>query len=1163
MRLLRLRTSLAVFALLGAACSETLAPKLERIQSQLANALTCTINWTGTAPEADNDWRNPGNWAPARLPNATDNVCITADGSFAQLFGTVNVNSITVGVPGSANPAWLAVRGTGIFTTGPEVPALLTVANGIENNGRVTMDITHRGAVRITIAGGTFENRGRFQALARNFGVDGGSVTHWFDGNVVNDGLIDFYSSVEMTGTWTNRGAVKLTQVQNNFEEPYFYNLTNGTWNQVSGSLNVAGTFEVRDGLFRFESGEIIGSEGPIVLRGAFQIAPNANNASGNVSLRQNVAMSGDVPTGLTVLVAGHAYGTTGIFVNTVVTTPSGFVNNGTMRLLGTGHVGGTAAVLVVGSNGTIINNGRIETIPGPNFQGRAINGAIDNRAGATVHLQAQTSFGVTNPVFTNSGTWNSATAFMSMPNNTTWIQNGGTMDVSAGYHHGSGGEFRLVGGTITGEPFLINTIIRIPTGSTAKGNLFTILSSLIGDVMPGQQITVAGYQPSHGMPSANGLLNVPANSTNHGTIVMSASGPLPGSTAISIAPGATLTNAADGRIEAAAGSSETGRFILGNLTNEGTMVIGTMTRHQDGTLRTSNVVSGSGELRLWGTTLATGVMDLQLRNEGDFHVGAAPGAAGAVTVKNFWMPGGGAFNANIGGSAPGVDFDRMTVTQGMSISAGTFLKVSTTTDGCADGGSSYEVITFPVRSGDWDNKVGLDLGGGRIVTTVPGTTNYLLNVGGPSCTPSDVTPPVIAATVDGTLGNNGWYTSNVSITWSVTDSESAISSQTGCDDASVTSDNAGVTFTCSATSDGGTATQSVTIKRDATPPVITTSQSPMPNANGWNNTDVTAFWSATDAMSGLEGAADRQNTFNGEGLRMNFGGRYFDKAGNVAVALIFASIDRTPPVVSASRAPLANANGWNNSDVTATYSATDALSGIAGSANATRLFNAEGAAQDGSHTFTDLAGNTAVAGVGDVNIDKTAPVVTVTRSPLPDATGWNNTDVTATWSASDALSGIDGSSIATHLFSTDGAGQSATRSFSDKAGNGASATISGINIDKTPAPPPPPPTLNPSCSVTPSEIWAPNNKMVAVRVTVGGTGVTSYSLRSVVNNESGSADVAGWTLGAADVDGFVLAKRNGGGTGRTYTLTYDVFGAGGATGSCAVTVRVPHDQRR
>ena len=66
------------------------------------------------------------------------------------------------------------------------------------------------------------------------------------------------------------------------------------------------------------------------------------------------------------------------------------------------------------------------------------------------------------------------------------------------------------------------------------------------------------------------------------------------------------------------------------------------------------------------------------------------------------------------------------------------------------------------------------------------------------------------------TLGADGWYTGNVSVAWTVTDDESAITSAP-CAASTVTADTAGTTFTCTATSAGGTATQSVTIKR-ATP---------------------------------------------------------------------------------------------------------------------------------------------------------------------------------------------------------------------------------------------------------------------------------------------------------------------------------------------------------
>ena len=60
-------------------------------------------------------------------------------------------------------------------------------------------------------------------------------------------------------------------------------------------------------------------------------------------------------------------------------------------------------------------------------------------------------------------------------------------------------------------------------------------------------------------------------------------------------------------------------------------------------------------------------------------------------------------------------------------------------------------------------------------------------------------------------------------------DAESAISTSSGCGPTTVTSDNAGTTFTCSATSGGGSATQTVTVRRDATGPTLDPSVSPNP----------------------------------------------------------------------------------------------------------------------------------------------------------------------------------------------------------------------------------------------------------------------------------------------------------------------------------------------
>ena len=85
----------------------------------------------------------------------------------------------------------------------------------------------------------------------------------------------------------------------------------------------------------------------------------------------------------------------------------------------------------------------------------------------------------------------------------------------------------------------------------------------------------------------------------------------------------------------------------------------------------------------------------------------------------------------------------------------------------------------------------------------------------------TDVTPPVITPHIVGTLGSPGWYVSDVSVTWTVTDPESSFTAS-GCDAATITADTAGITLTCTATSYGGTATGSATVKRDATPPMPT-----------------------------------------------------------------------------------------------------------------------------------------------------------------------------------------------------------------------------------------------------------------------------------------------------------------------------------------------------
>jgi probable HAF family extracellular repeat protein len=88
--------------------------------------------------------------------------------------------------------------------------------------------------------------------------------------------------------------------------------------------------------------------------------------------------------------------------------------------------------------------------------------------------------------------------------------------------------------------------------------------------------------------------------------------------------------------------------------------------------------------------------------------------------------------------------------------------------------------------------------------------------------TPVPSTPPTVTPHLVGTLGGDGWYTSNVDVSWVLDGGGLPITSTSGCDPVTISTDTAGTTLACTAGSAGGPTTASVTVKRDATPPVVT-----------------------------------------------------------------------------------------------------------------------------------------------------------------------------------------------------------------------------------------------------------------------------------------------------------------------------------------------------
>lgn len=279
--------------------------------------------------------------------------------------------------------------------------------------------------------------------------------------------------------------------------------------------------------------------------------------------------------------------------------------------------------------------------------------------------------------------------------------------------------------------------------------------------------------------------------------------------------------------------------------------------------------------------------------------------------------------------------------------------------------------------------------------------------------TPSDTTPPVISPQISGSSGNNGWFVSDVTVSWTVTDPDSAITSTAGCAAATVTTNTAGTTFTCTATSAGGTDSRSVTVGRDATPPAINGIRSPGPNAAGWNHTDVVVSFTCSDDTSGIA-TCPGSTTVIAEGANQIVSATAFDNAGNEASATVSGiSIDKNGPVITVPGALAAEATSAAGSVVTYSASASDDLSGT----GAPTCSPASGSTfalgtTAVTCTATDLADNSASKGFTVNVVDTTPPAIA--GLSVSSAALWppnhKMVDITVNYTATDAVSAVTSS---------------------------------------------------------------------------------------------------------------------------------------------------------
>ncbi|MFB3826075.1 MAG: LamG domain-containing protein [Bryobacteraceae bacterium] len=106
------------------------------------------------------------------------------------------------------------------------------------------------------------------------------------------------------------------------------------------------------------------------------------------------------------------------------------------------------------------------------------------------------------------------------------------------------------------------------------------------------------------------------------------------------------------------------------------------------------------------------------------------------------------------------------------------------------------------------------------------------------------------------------------------------------------------------------------------------------------------------------------------------------------------------------------------------------------------------------------------------------------------------------------------------------------------------------------------------SLAATPNVLWPPNNQLVPVTVNVGNSNgcpaasCKIVSVRSSERDRDEEDDRPDWVL-TGDLTVNLRATRAGGDSGRVYTVTVRCVDASGAVSTNAVTVTVPHDQRK
>jgi hypothetical protein len=255
-----------------------------------------------------------------------------------------------------------------------------------------------------------------------------------------------------------------------------------------------------------------------------------------------------------------------------------------------------------------------------------------------------------------------------------------------------------------------------------------------------------------------------------------------------------------------------------------------------------------------------------------------------------------------------------------------------------------------------------------------------------------DSDPPTLGqASPDRAPDRNGWFSHPTTVAFTGTDSNSGIASCTSATYSGPDASSTSVSGTCRDNAGNVSAPGTYALKYDATPPSVSASAARAADANGWFNHPVAVSFSGTDSSSGIDSCTESATYSGPDNGAASVAGSCVDQAGNRATGSYALHYDATPPSATGTLTRKADDNGWYTHPVSATFSGTDALSGLASCTAAGTYSRPDSSTAHLTGTCTDKAGNATAVSL-PLRYDASAPRLDGVAVALGDGTA------TITW---------------------------------------------------------------------------------------------------------------------------------------------------------------------